>query len=197
MVNVNRRLFAGSIAVAAVIAVGGGWALASSGDNDGGDQVSLDQPGVVQDPTLGTNAPVQGDQLPEITLQDTDGNEVALRSLTGEPLVLNFWSSGCQPCKKEMPELGAASTELEGKVRFVGVNIGEKASTAQDFADEHGAGYLQLLDPNGELSVELGVGVQPTTLFVSADGTVVVQRSGELSADKLDTSLAEAFGLAT
>lgn len=192
MVRVNRRLFAGSIAVAVVVAIGGGWALASR--DDGNEQVDLGTAGVVQDPTLGTNAPVQGDPLPDITLRDTDGNEVAVRSLAGEPLVLNFWSSTCLPCKQEMPELGAAATALEGDVRFVGVNMGESASTAQGFADEHGAGYLQLLDPNGELSVELGVGLQPTTLFVSPDGTVVVQRSGELSGDELDSTLNEAFG---
>ena len=38
-----------------------------------------------------------------------------------------------------------------------------------------------------------GVGVQPTTLFVAADGTIVEQKAGELTAESLDAAITEAF----
>lgn len=194
MVPVDRRLLVGSIAAAAVIAIGGGWAIASrDGDDGADDDVVLETPGVVQDPTLGTNAPVQGDPLPDVTLRDVGGNDVALVSLLDQPLVVNFWNTTCVPCRKEMPVLGATASALDGEVRFVGVNTFDAAGAAADFAAEHGAEYLQLLDPNGELVTPAGVGVLPSTLFVDTTGQIVLQRSGELTQEKLDAALAEAF----
>ena len=192
MCAVDRRLLVGSLAIAVVVSVGAGWAIAAR-DDDAVESIVMDEPGVRQDPTLGTNAPVQGDPLPDLVLVDTAGNDVPMSSLEGEPLIINFWYSGCVPCKKEMPVLGASADALDGKVRFVGVNVLDDGGTAQAFADEHGAGYLQLLDPNGELVSEAGVGVQPTTLFVAADGTIVKQQAGELSVAALDAAIAEAF----
>lgn len=190
---VDRRLLAGSLAVAALIAVGGGWLVASRGSDDGVESVDLGASTVAEQPYLGTNAPVQGDPLPHVVLSDTAGNDVAMADLEGEPLVINFWNSDCVPCKQEMPVLGAAAERLDGKVTFLGVNIGDKASVAQEYADEHGARYLQLLDRNAELAVEIGVSVQPTTFFVSADGVIVKQKAGELSESALDAALAESF----
>lgn len=192
MVAVNRQLFVGSIAVAVAVAVAGGWAI--SRDDAGDDDITMPSPGTVQDPTLGTNAPVEGEPLPGVTLPDVDGNDVELTSLVGEPLVINFWYSGCVPCKKEMPLLGATATALDGKVSFVGVNTLDDADRAQEFAADYDATYLQLLDRDGELASAAGVQVQPTTLFVDASGQIVLQKSGELTESKLDAALTEAFG---
>lgn len=189
----DRRLFLGSLGAAAVVGVGGGWLLAASDDDDAGDTVTLDEPGEYQEPSIGTNAPVEGDRLPGIVLEDADGNQVALDSLVGQPMVLNFWYSSCQPCKKELPLLGETAKRLDGTVRFVGVNMLDDGDRARDFAAEHGADYLQLLDHDAVLQSEIGIVVPPTTLFVAADGTIVQQKAGELNAGELESALAECF----
>lgn len=184
-------MLTGAIA-ALVLAVAGIWFLTATDDDDD-ETIRIDATGP-EAPSLGTNAAVTGEPLPDVTLPDVDGKEVDVAELAGQPLILNFWYADCAPCKREMPVLAATAKALDGQARFVGVNTADSARRARDFADEYGADYLQLLDPNGELLTATGVGLLPTTLFVDSDGRIVVLKAGELTQKKLDATIAEAFG---
>ena len=55
--------------------------------------------------TPGPAAPLTGHYAPDATLVDLSGNQVALSSLRGKVVVLNFWYAACEPCRLEMPAL--------------------------------------------------------------------------------------------
>lgn len=188
----HRRLLFGSLAVAAVVAVGGGWALSRDSDtsDSGDDVVNVNGSGPTQDPTIGTNAKVSGEQLPDLELVDNDGNTVTLADLEGTPLVINYWYSSCGPCKKELPDFADVSAEFDGQVRFVGVNPLDSAEVNESFARERGVQYELLRDPDGAYATTIGVSAAPFTLFVAADGTIVRQ-TGVLTADTLRSHVEE------
>lgn len=154
--------------------------------------VVLDVPGEYQTPGIATNAPVEGLALSHAEILDLAGDTVDSRSLIdGRPLLINFWFSNCQPCKREMPALQAAFRTYGDRVRFVGINPQDSPEITRSFAEDLGIAYELLRDPNGEFVVANGVATFPTTLFVDAAGRVVVQAAGELSTADIESALQE------
>lgn len=189
------RLLATSLGVAAAASIVGGWVLANvlADDRVGTDDaVVLDAPGEYEQSPAGLNADNAGASLPDVTLVDEDGTAIATSSLIGRPLILNLWYSTCAPCRREMPDFAAVDAELDGAVRFVGVNPLDDATTMTSFAAERGVAYELLRDPSGELVDALGITAFPATVFVAADGSIVLE-TGVLTADELRAHVVHVF----
>ncbi len=120
-----------------------------------------------------------------------DGGADAASSWVGTPTVVNLWASWCGPCRREMPML-VEEVGLRPEVRLVLVSQGEGPGPVTAFLEEAGLDADPVrLDPRGEVGREVGLVGLPTTLFVSADGTVRVTAFGELSRARVRSHLAE------
>lgn len=67
-----------------------------------------------------------GDIAPEIDLPDTKGNLVALSSLRGSLVLVDFWASWCGPCIKEQPQLLKLYNAYPDKLSIYSVSMDTK-----------------------------------------------------------------------
>lgn len=49
------------------------------------------------------------------------------------PVLIDFWAQWCRPCLMMAPVFEELSSEYEGKVKFVKVNVEEQGELASDF----------------------------------------------------------------
>lgn len=107
---------------------------------------------------------------------------VTLAALPG-PVLLNFWSSDCLPCVRELPLLQAQSRRLPG-LRFVGIAIDE-GGRAAPFAHRAGTAYLQLAAPGRQdMLRRFGnpLGALPYTVVLNRAHQVCTTRLGAVDA---------------
>lgn len=132
-------------------------------------------------------------EAPDIPLTRFDGSETSLADYRGQALVVNFWSTTCQPCVQEMPDLEAVHTSLGEDVAFLGVNTRDSPEAAQALAERTGVTYDLVRDVDGRLSRALKVTTLPVTMLVAPDGTVMdtIRRrvSSERLCEKINQSL--------
>jgi len=126
--------------------------------------------------------------LPDLTLDDLEGNPVNLQDLRGERVLVNLWATWCPPCLREMPLLEAAS-EREG-VTVVVANQGEDLLQALRYLDDQDLSFqYALLDPHQELMVLTESPGLPTTVLFDAEGRAVERQVGELTRAQLENWL--------
>ncbi len=119
-------------------------------------------------------------QAPAWTLERLDGNgDLAIDSLRGKTVVLNFWASWCGPCRDEMPLLQQGSRRWQGKnVIFVGVNGKDVRGDARKFIARYGVTYPNVYDGKGSTLGRYGVTGFPETYFIDKTGKVRYRIAG-------------------
>jgi len=127
--------------------------------------------GFAQDPRRLDTRVMEGSAAPDFALTTLTGESVRLSDLRGKRVVLNFWSTWCQPCKQEHPLLQQAP-DLYPDVAFLGVLYQDDPTAARRYLDRQPVAYPQLVDPGGKAAIAFGVTGVPETFFIAPDGTI-------------------------
>ncbi|MQW74260.1 redoxin domain-containing protein [Nocardioides sp. dk4132] len=135
--------------------------------------------------------------LPAVSLPCLGGGErVDLSTLEG-PLVINFWSSTCPPCRKEMPVLQEFHETYGKQVPLIGIDfLDVMPEAAMELVERTGVTYPLLADPGGELQgTDLRSISLPTFVFLAEDGEVSMAGGGVHTTDDLVAMVSEHLGV--
>lgn len=131
------------------------------------------------------------DTAVSFTFDTFEGDKMAFDDLPDGPVVLNFFASWCPPCIAEMPDFQAVSQAFGTEVQFVGLAVQDRVENAVELVEETGVTYQVGNDQNGTIFSSFGGLGMPTTVFITADGTVAEVHSGVLDADALTKTINE------
>jgi cytochrome oxidase Cu insertion factor (SCO1/SenC/PrrC family) len=134
-----------------------------------------------------------GDPAPAFALPALDGSRLSLEELRGQPAVVNFWWSGCPPCRQEMPLLQSYA-DAHPEVRLVLIDPVDGVGGARSFVAALHVHAPVLLDDGGRVAAAYGVAAYPTTFFLRGDGTVASHYPGALTADLLAAHMSNLSG---
>jgi cytochrome c biogenesis protein CcmG/thiol:disulfide interchange protein DsbE len=114
-----------------------------------------------------------GAKAPAFKIKRLDNGEIVdLAQLAGKPVVLNFWSTWCGPCKLEHPVLNWAAQRYQGQVVFLGIVVESEEDATRKWLLEHGEGFPQLYDPKSTVAVDYGISGVPETYFIDKSGHI-------------------------
>ena len=133
------------------------------------------------------------EELPafELELLGTTGT-FSEADLEGAPAVINFWASWCGPCNREAPALEATWQAYKDEgVQFLGVDVRDIESQAENFVERHGITYPSVRDPDQDLARAMEVGdLLPQTFFVDASGRIKTGSGlGEITKEELEEQI--------
>lgn len=124
--------------------------------------------------TLNVNEGIAiGNRAPDFQLPTMDGKTVKLSDYRGKPVLLNFWATWCGPCRYEVPFLEQINdTYTSQGLVMLAVDIGENATTIQNFMTSLNVSLPVLMDANSAVSKKYGLTGIPTTLLLDKDGII-------------------------
>lgn len=116
----------------------------------------------------------------EFQVEGVKGDKLALASLKGKVVILDFWATWCGPCRTQHPLYEQVKKRFAGRndVEFVYLNTDEDKSLVLPFLES--SGWSKSVYYEGGLSRLLNVSSIPTTIILDKNGEIASRMNGFL-----------------
>ena len=131
--------------------------------------------------------PAERQPVADVSGPNLDGTgTLSSKAYPGKVVVINVWGSWCGPCRKEAPDLQAASEETATVAQFLGVTSKDRQpAAAQQFVRQNKVTYPSIYDPSGQVLLPfaqvLPASAIPSTLVLDREGRLAVRVLGPVS----------------
>jgi thiol-disulfide isomerase/thioredoxin len=115
-----------------------------------------------------------GERAADFEKPTVQGRPVKLSAMRGKVVLVDFWASWCEPCKKELPLLGTLAQKLKAKgIEIVTVNIDDKKENAEAFLRAHNLAALTVVhDADKSIVGKYEPPKMPSSFVVDKNGVV-------------------------
>ncbi len=114
-----------------------------------------------------------GDKALDFSAATLAGQPLKLSSLRGKVVLLDFWASWCEPCKKELPLLSKIAPRLKAKgIEIVAVNIDDDPKNAIAFLQEKGVRLTVVADAGKKIVGRWEPPKMPSSFVIDRAGVV-------------------------
>ena len=124
-----------------------------------------------------------------------EGKEYKLSDFVsrGKYVLVDFWASWCNPCRKEIPNIIRTYNKYKGKgLEVIGVAVSDKPEDTAKAVKELGINYTVFNETDDSASAAYGIQSIPQILLIGPDGTILKQ---DLRGENIADAVKEALGL--
>jgi thiol-disulfide isomerase/thioredoxin len=115
----------------------------------------------------------------EYTFTTLDGEELSFGELRGKVVVLDFWFTGCSPCRQALPNLRRMAAKYEGRpFVMIGISVDKDLEVLRQFILKEELSWPQVWDPRHAMSGSFGIRSFPTHLVIDHEGLPVSISTG-------------------
>lgn len=118
---------------------------------------------------------------PAFTLETLGGKRVSLADYIGRPVLINFWATYCEPCRREMPLIQRTAAQHPRLVVLLVDERDDRQSASAFVAQLHVASTV-VFDGDGKVGDAYGISGLPTSSFIRPDGGIEGRYIGETNA---------------
>lgn len=128
-----------------------------------------------------------GSAGPDFSGESVNGQgKFSLASAKGKVVVVDFWATWCEPCKKSFPKLEDLNVKYKGNVVIVGVSEDDEKTGIADFAKTHGAKFPLLWDEGKAIAGKWNPENMPTSFVLDKNGVVKFMHQGYHDGEELE-----------
>jgi TonB family protein len=122
---------------------------------------------------------LSGTSAPSFDVKAPNGASFSSISLKGKPVLLDFWTTWCGPCRQAMPALETIYRENRDKgLVILGVDAGEDRQTVEAFLKTAAASYPTVLSVDSDILTSFQVTAYPTYVLIDPAGNIVAHQIG-------------------
>jgi peroxiredoxin len=137
-----------------------------------------------------------GQVAPEIALPDPQGKVIALSSLRGKYVLVDFWAKWCGPCRRENPNVVKAYHKFKDKgFEVFGVSLDRTKEDWLQAIQQDGLVWTHVSDLsyfNSQAAVDYNINAIPFSILVDPQGVIVAKNlRGAALEKKLEEVLAK------
>ena len=114
-----------------------------------------------------------GKKATEFSLPAVNGETVALQSLRGKVVLLNFWATWCGPCRQELPELARVQEKYRQRgLTVVAVTVDNDVENVRSFLKKYDIKLQALWDKKKKVADAYVVEKMPSSYLIDRNGIV-------------------------
>jgi peroxiredoxin len=125
---------------------------------------------------------------PKVSLKDIRGRHIRLTDYKGKVVLINFWATWCQPCRKEIPDLIKMQREYRNMgLQVVGVTYPPQTiSEVRRFARRLRMNYPVAMGTKATKALFASSETLPLSIVIDRDGVVREVIEGIMYSDEFD-----------
>ncbi len=121
-----------------------------------------------------------GTVAPDFTLNDINGKPLALSSLRGKYVILDFWGSWCGWCIKGFPDMKKYYEKYKGKFEILGIDCNDTEEKWKAAVEENKLPWLHVYCPkDAKVTDDYGITGFPTKIVIDPEGKIYKTIVGE------------------